>query len=442
MLLELTISNLFSFKDPVTLSFVATKERQHEFHLVRYPLTASRERRVVPVAVLFGGNASGKSNFFKSIAFAREKILRDARGRAAFKLAAECEKKPSELSFHILAGGTEYRYAFAVTDDAVAYEALFEVRRQSEKRLFERADGQASYFDAALQDTAALQMIDGNIVRRDQLFLNAFAMTRAFDRVPQLAAVFRWFSETLCLFTPDDRNLRKSLHGTPCLEVGRMMSRLDTGVSALREKEVPIDAIGVPPDIGNVLKNAAEGVLGIARTPGSLLPADYFCLAKDRAYQIIPEHRAQDGGSVEFSFAEESDGTRRLFGILPVFIGAAKSKKPKVFIFDEADRGIHPLLMEKLIADYLELCGDGLQNQLLMSVHASNLMTQDIFRRDEIYLFTREPDGSSTVDRMSDFDIHKDGDLRRQYMKSMFTGTPELAQFNIYDLAADESWEG
>ena len=66
MLINLRIENWMSFRDPATFSMVATRERQHG---ERLPRVKKYQMRVLPVAAVYGGNASGKSNLFEALRF-------------------------------------------------------------------------------------------------------------------------------------------------------------------------------------------------------------------------------------------------------------------------------------------------------------------------------------------------------------------------------------
>ena len=68
MLIRFTVENWKSFKEPVTLSMVAGKEVQHAEHIQYVP---EYKLNALPVAMIYGGNASGKSNLVKAIEFAK-----------------------------------------------------------------------------------------------------------------------------------------------------------------------------------------------------------------------------------------------------------------------------------------------------------------------------------------------------------------------------------
>ncbi|MGI9322100.1 MAG: AAA family ATPase, partial [Pseudomonadales bacterium] len=72
MIINFTLENWMSFRDPATFSMVASKERQHGD---RVPKVGKYQTRVLPIAAVYGGNASGKSNFFKALDFAKRFVV-------------------------------------------------------------------------------------------------------------------------------------------------------------------------------------------------------------------------------------------------------------------------------------------------------------------------------------------------------------------------------
>src|SRR5688572_3876232 len=99
MLIRFSVENFLSFKDEVELSMIAGKQRNHPEHLI------SDEKRGISLlksAVIYGANASGKSNLIKAMAFAKQQIVEGLRLRQAipvkpFKLEGTTESKPSKF---------------------------------------------------------------------------------------------------------------------------------------------------------------------------------------------------------------------------------------------------------------------------------------------------------------------------------------------------------
>ena len=100
----------------------------------------------------------------------------------------------------------------------------------------------------------------------------------------------------------------------------------------------------------------------------------------------------------------------------------------KVYVIDEFDRSLHPTLMEYLICQFLQSVGAGTRSQILFTTHNMQLLTQDIFRRDEMWLVRRDSDGVSDLVSFGDFkDIRFDKDIRKSYLEGRLGGIPHIS---------------
>ena len=108
MIIEFTLQNWMSFRDSVTFSMIASRERQHG---LRVPKLGKYQTRILPVAAIYGGNASGKTNFFRALSFAKSLVVHGTqpdnliavepfRLDAAMSDQARSEEHTSELQSH------------------------------------------------------------------------------------------------------------------------------------------------------------------------------------------------------------------------------------------------------------------------------------------------------------------------------------------------------
>ena len=128
MLLELNIKNYKSFKDRASLDMTAAEDvHEHESFVFDRGNT-----RVLPVAAVYGANASGKSNFFAAVSAMRNEVMgyfkpdivhQNIKG---FVFNTESANEPTEFEISILLGSTEYRYGFSRDQNKIFDEWLFE----------------------------------------------------------------------------------------------------------------------------------------------------------------------------------------------------------------------------------------------------------------------------------------------------------------------------
>lgn len=129
-----------SFRDPVSFSMVASRERQHGD---RVPKVAKYQIRILPVAAVYGGNASGKTNFFKALSFVKSLVVRGTGPDSLipvepYRLDSAGIEKPSRFKLELLIDEIIYEFSFAVTRKAVVEEKLVQIKSTSEKILYNR----------------------------------------------------------------------------------------------------------------------------------------------------------------------------------------------------------------------------------------------------------------------------------------------------------------
>jgi AAA15 family ATPase/GTPase len=145
------------------------------------------------------------------------------------------------------------------------------------------------------------------------------------------------------------------------------------------------------------------------------------------AKKLVTYHQRQGGQEVKFEMRQESDGSQRIIDLLPAFLAAAASDSSKVYVIDEVDRSLHTLLTRQLFEGYLSCSGADTRSQLLFTTHDVLLMDQKLFRRDEMWVVERNPQGESSLMAFSEYkDIRYDKDIRKSYLQGRFGGVPRI----------------
>jgi len=133
----------------------------------------------------------------------------------------------------------------------------------------------------------------------------------------------------------------------------------------------------------------------------------------------------------KFTSAEESDGTLRLMDYLPALFKVINTSE--VYLVDEIERSIHPVLIKELIKKFSH--DNSTKGQLIFTTHESNLLDQDIFRPDEIWFAEKKKEGSTELYPLSEFKEHHTIDIRKGYLNGRYGAIPFLG--NLRDL----NWE-
>ena len=171
MIISFSIENWMSFRDSVSFSMIASRERQHGD---RVPKIAKYRTRILPVAAIYGGNASGKTNFFKALSFIKGLVVRGTGPDSMipvepYRLDSGSLDKPSRFKLELLVDEIIYEFSFAVTRKAVLEEKLVQITSDSEKTLYDR-QGDSPNFNSSLDKDQFLHFAFKG-TRDNQLFL-------------------------------------------------------------------------------------------------------------------------------------------------------------------------------------------------------------------------------------------------------------------------------
>ena len=448
MLARFSVQNFLSFDEMVEFSMLASKESQH---VTRVAEGGDFPARVLQTAAIWGANASGKTNFTGVFGFAQFLVVHGTRadrgtGRVPFKLRPNSTSEPSIFEFDIIVEfeGAErmFRFRFGVTGREVTEESLVEIRSVTVRVYFSRKSGGTGsehVFDLAWWERKAISdeermfaRILAKGTRTNQLFLH-----EAMDRnLTLLAPIYRWFQDQLTVLSPNADHF-----GMETLEadrqelrdyVGMVLNRADTGVDSIAAQAVPLESLPLPPkekeSILSSIKEAGSGLL--LRAPTGQRFSLYMKEGEPVASRIVTYRTGMDGVPVLFETNEESDGTLRLLDLCPLFLELASVRSRKVYIIDELDRSMHALLTMALLKNHLATRSADTRTQLIFTTHDMMLMTQELFRRDEMWFIERGSHGQTEMECLSDYkDVRYDKDVRKAYLEGRFSGVPHLKPF-------------
>ncbi|MDR3750380.1 MAG: ATP-binding protein [Terracidiphilus sp.] len=430
MLLRFSVENWMSFRDEATLNMVATREEQHSDHVAviqKYGL------KLLPVAVIYGANASGKSNLIKALRFAQQFITDPPKADAPipvkpFLLGRDSTGCATTFRFDLLIGETVYEYRFSLTAKRVMREELKRINATSEVTLFQRGSGGDEFkLSKEVQDEER-QHFAFRGTHDNQLYLT----NSVSQKLTEFRPVFDWFEKGITVIHPDSRYMGMleitSDRHPRFKEMTAWLRDLDTGIAAMRQMDVTSESTfpkGLLTELATNLKEGQALPLGMSMNDDGL-----FLQKKDGKVvvrRLAPVHQSESGKEILFRFADESDGTRRLLDVLPAFLSLEERQRPCVFVIDELDRSLHSNLTRSLLEHYLGQRTDSSQSQLIFTTHDTHLMTQDMFRRDEIWITERDQFGASKLVAFSEFkDVRKDKDIRKSYLQGRMGGVPRI----------------
>ncbi|HIS14292.1 MAG TPA: ATP-binding protein [Candidatus Ornithospirochaeta stercorigallinarum] len=139
-----------------------------------------------------------------------------------------------------------------------------------------------------------------------------------------------------------------------------------------------------------------------------------------KAVDMEFNHRTENG-DYNLSFLNESNGTRRYFGLIAILKNLIEKKQ--VLFIDELDNSLHPDLVSFFLTMFL-FNSNG--SQLFVSTHDYSLLEKDFMRPDMIWFCEKNKDGSSEYYQALDCGIHKNNNFLRCYQAGKFGAIPDL----------------
>lgn len=444
MLLNFTVGNWMSYRDEVSLNMVASLERQHADTLAKVP--GFRSKKILPVAAVYGGNASGKTSLFKGMAALKHMVAGDISVDnllpiEPFMLEKGSTLEPTVFDITFLAGKTVYRYVVEATLDGVNYESLERVLEKGSIDIFERdeltEDRKYDFNEDFLGSSDFLEFV-GKSTRRNQTFLGSAVA----QNVEGLREAYDWFDVALQLVGAESHawtfaNAAEGREGF--IEYAEdALACLDTGICGLTGERIDLDALPKDAKLRKSIANLNDGellTLVMEKAPGDY-GFEMITVHVDDGRPVVERmrtlHRGADGDKHSFGLGMESSGTQRLMELLPMLFdlqGSDGVAGSKVYVVDELDRCLHTMLTTRLVEDFLATCGPDTRKQLLFTTHDLLLMDQSLMRRDEMYIAQRGMDGKSELIGLAEFDgIRYDKDLIRSYLDGRFGGIPMLSE--------------
>ncbi len=446
MLIRFTIENFLSFRDRQIFSLIPGKGTLKAQHKTK-PVKGTS---VLKTAIVYGANASGKSNLIKSIDFGKKLVLKGTKAEQPitfdiFKLDKKSTKANSRIEYEIQHKGKNYAYGFVFNSKEIIEEWLFEITRKSETKIFERK--KSIEFDLTFlskknkkEETQFLEFTAKG-TPRNQLFITQIRNTNVTENVTDIFDILNvidWFQNALTVIYPNSKNIGKKfelLENTDLKQLfTEMLDYFDTGIDGIEFKEIEFEKIDVPDEIKEEIKNDLLSEKSEKKGAFISNPQDdkYYIITKGKenrfeAKILMTKHKVVGGTFALFDLKDESDGTRRIMDLIPLIIDFFKGGN--VFIVDEMERSLHPNLVYDLFDFFLDRC-ENINSQFVIASHESTLLTQKLLRKDEIWFVVKDKEGISHLHSLEDYNIRFDKEVRRDYLLGRYKGVPKLGNRN------------
>lgn len=453
MLIRFSFKNFKSVgEEPIVLEMVSSSKIRS---LSNHICASSTDAKILRNAVIYGGNAAGKSGIITALSFLRSCVVSGFLPQGCINDFCRCESgfKDNESSFDIQfeVDGIVFDYGFdcVLSKLQITSEWLYKLDTTS-RLIFSRNTEGITIGDDFLNlrednDKMRLQVYTEDFLHTQKtslgshLFLHAMINGKSYEASSPLAIfplAWSWFVENIEIigagfptnsteFYADDKNLEA---------VAQVLSSFDTGIANLEKKTISIDELDkyVPVEVLSMIKDALR-----ANVPQNEAGKLLLTIRNDKVFLGIEREGANEpeatilavkhnGSFYDFGFEDESDGTRRLFDFMDLLF---TKHTDKVFVVDELDRSFHPMLTQQLIELFNRIHGHD-DCQLIFTTHENDIMSHEYFRRDEIWFVDRDEKGYSKLFPLDDFandGARSDARLGKKYMEGRYGGVPVLS---------------
>ena len=255
--------------------------------------------------------------------------------------------------------------------------------------------------------------------------------------IPVVSKAYSWFRDRLRIVLPDavSGHVPFLLDSYPDFKnlVNATIPELKTGISSLDVQSDPVNedmAKGNPELLAAI--HAARRKAGVPQVVerDDCLDSNVIMDEEGQVWKktIVSVHNDVNGKAYKDPISAESDGTKRLIEYMPLLFSILY--QDGVFIVDEIERSIHPVLIKSILRKISESKMKG--GQLIFTTHESCLLDLDVFRPDEIWFAQKDTAQSTKLYPLSDFKIHNTANIERGYLTGRYGGIPFLS--NLKDL--------
>ncbi len=416
MMLRFGVTNRLSMRDRQELVLVASSLRDAREGLIDCPVSPTGS--ALPTVLIYGANASGKTNFLESISAFRWLVMfSHQRGEPGsgvpfsrpFALNPACSENRTSFDVDFVIDGVRHHYGFEMSDDAFLSEWLYAFPKARSRMLFER-DGTQFDFGRSL---SGKNRTISELVRPNSLFLSAAAQ----NGHKQLSSLYSYFGSiqgVMGAFTPGDTVSSHLGKSEPDRRAIDFLDRIDTGIVDFRRKELEV------PEYAHTMIPETSTV----RETATIRPNGTDAETSENRGNFELGHRVADKKTVYLNLDSESAGTRRLLVMLGYVFRALDKGVP--ICIDELDASLHTAAAEEVLALFCSRTTNPHGAQLIATTHDTQLLQSPLLRRDQVWFVEKDMSGASQIFPLTDFRTRKGDDLEKGYLQGRYGGVPSI----------------
>jgi AAA15 family ATPase/GTPase len=444
MLIRFVVDNVFSFGEQREFNMLPnTKLKTLQYH--KYNFT---NFEVLKLSAIYGANGAGKSNLISALRLLQLVVTMEniptKLKNSRFKFQKNIKSSKQTLGIEFIQDSTSFLYGIELDNNTILTEELYEsgLGLREDKLIYERKTKKgitkvtfSEEFEKDEKSKILKEVLLQEFIKPNKPILKL--ISHRDNKYLSLAKkAYEWFSETLTIITPDskaaalahlldvDENLQNYAQDIMCsfsIGITGLSSKKDRLEDLIRkDSEIEFDKLI------KKLEESPNQMIGLRKNGEEIIivKEDNDVFVK----KLQLNHIGKGNVIAKFDINEESDGTIRLLDFIPAFKGLVNQNQ--VFVIDEIERSLHPILIKELIKKFAD--DENTKGQLIFTTHESNLLDQNIFRQDEIWFAEKDKNGCTDIYSLSDFKEHKTIDIQKGYLNGRYGSIPFLG--NLQDL--------
>ena len=447
MLIKIIVENYKSFDNREELSMLSSSKIQsNKDHKINIKSTS-----ILKNAVIYGANASGKSNLVKAFSFIKNVLINGLPIDCAndfCKNKVENKDKESFFELQFTVDNKFYAYGFSaiLSQRIITEEWLYDLLQDGSANILyikeknkapvlsekiKLVSNEKNRFKVYAQDFANTN---------NMLFLTEMNRGKNYDKNSKLLffpKIFSWLINNIIVLNPNMgiSNTEAYYHEESLNNITQLIKTFDTGITDIKTKKISLEEMSkmIPQEImrsifSNINRQIQTNNLNTIQMTWRIEGGFFNIRVKNNEEPEISTIILKHGNSsLNFDFQEESDGTKRLFDLIDMLL---TDRPDTTFVVDELERSLHPKLTEHFLKMFMEAHKDT-KMQLIFTTHEDTVMNQELFRRDEIWFVERDNNNSSKVYSLDRFKERYDKTLSKAYLEGRYGAIPVFKQFKF-----------
>lgn len=435
MLVSAKFENIYSFNKETRILFTAGNSDQLPLHVSR--TEKGDDVSLLRMGLIYGANASGKSNIIKCLDIIKGFALNGwSNCKYNYFKMTDNPKECSSIELEFKVNDQFLAYGVAFSKGGLQEEWLYKIDSRNDIMIFERKrlgddwdnviasqymkEEGGQFLKYLIDATPTKGTFLSEYIRRNGKGIDAIKLAR------------KWF-ENLNIIFPETHRTDFPLRAVSDTQFRTVMSELlgyfDTGISDLCRLESKPEELSIPDKIRQKIEENLEGKdekTGVViHNESSFIFAEKDESKNLKWYELKTIHKKEASDYV-FEMFEESDGTSRLFDFIPMLIDMRINDA--VYVIDEVDRSLHPMLTLKLIEIYNSLLRSNSQTQLICTTHESNLLSYAPIRQDEIWFVEKDKKGESHLSSLCEYKPREN--VQKGYLNGRYGAIPFFGELD------------